>query len=122
MQRRRTCTGSFRAAGEPYGPEVDARLTAAGGRDAPNEYLEAQAWRARLIETMAEAFSTADVLATPAVAHRRKVIGEERIGDQHYRPVLSWFSALVNHSGNPAIAFPLKGNGARTMARRLPSS
>ena len=58
---------------------------------------------------MAEALRTADVLATPAVAQRRKVIGEEKIGDQHYRPVLSWFSALVNHSGNPAIALPLNG-------------
>jgi Asp-tRNA(Asn)/Glu-tRNA(Gln) amidotransferase A subunit family amidase len=36
------------------------------------------------------------------------VIGDDRIGDQHYRPVLSWFSALINHSGNPAIALPLK--------------
>ena len=27
----------------------------------------------------------------------RKVIGEDMIGDRHYRAVLSWFSALVNH-------------------------
>ncbi|HUP17048.1 MAG TPA: amidase [Acidimicrobiia bacterium] len=99
---------AFRAAGQPYGPEVDARLTAAEAVTAV-EYLEAQAWRARLIETVAEAFRTADVLVTPAIAQRRKVIGEDKIGDQHYRPVLSWFSALVNHSGNPAIALPLKG-------------
>ncbi|MEX0668059.1 MAG: amidase, partial [Acidimicrobiia bacterium] len=98
----------FRTAGQPYGPEVDARLTAAEAVTAA-EYLEAHAWRAGLVETMAEAFRTTDVLATPAVAQRRKLIGEERIGDQHYRPVLSWFSALVNHSGNPAIALPLKG-------------
>jgi aspartyl-tRNA(Asn)/glutamyl-tRNA(Gln) amidotransferase subunit A len=98
----------FRAAGEPYGPEVDARLTVAEAVSAA-EYLEAQAWRAHLIEAVSEAFSSADVLATPAIAQRRKVIGEEKIGDQHYRPVLSWFSALVNHSGNPAIALPLKG-------------
>ncbi len=98
---------AFRAAGQPYGPEVDARLSLAeaitGG-----EYLEAHAWRARLIENVAEAFGEADVLATPAVAQRRKVIGVDKIGDQHYRPVLSWFSALVNHSGNPAIALPLR--------------
>ena len=97
---------SFRAAGEPYGPEVDARLTAAeevtrrgvSGRTCLASPPGRDAWPGR--------FGTADVLATPAVAHRRKVIGEERIGDQHYRPVLSWFSALVNHSGNPAIALP----------------
>jgi Asp-tRNA(Asn)/Glu-tRNA(Gln) amidotransferase A subunit family amidase len=46
------------------------------------------------------------------VAHRRKVIGNDRIGDQHYRPVLSWFSALVNHAGNPAVALPLKQTGS----------
>lgn len=98
---------AFRAAGQPYGPEVDSRLSLAeavtGG-----EYLQAQAWRARLIENMAEAFNAADILATPAVAQRRKVIGVDKIGDQHYRPVLSWFSALVNHSGNPALALPLR--------------
>jgi aspartyl-tRNA(Asn)/glutamyl-tRNA(Gln) amidotransferase subunit A len=98
---------AFRTAGQPYGPEVDARLTVAEAVTA-GEYLEAQAWRARLIEKMAEALRTADVLATPAVAQRRKVIGDDRIGDQHYRPVLSWFSALINHSGNPAIALPLR--------------
>jgi aspartyl-tRNA(Asn)/glutamyl-tRNA(Gln) amidotransferase subunit A len=98
---------AFRTAGQPYGPEVDARLTVAEAVTA-GEYLEAQAWRARLIENMAEALRTADVLATPAVAQRRKVIGDDKIGDQHYRPVLSWFSALINHSGNPAIAMPLR--------------
>lgn len=98
---------AFRKAGRPYGPEVDARLTVAEAITA-DEYLQAQAWRARLIESMAEAFRAGDLLATPAVAHRRKVIGVERIGDQHYRPVLSWFSALINHSGNPALALPLR--------------
>ena len=98
---------AFRAAGQPYGPEVDARLSLAEAITG-EEYLEAQAWRARLIESMAEAFGEADVLATPAVAQRRKVIGVDKIGDQHYRPVLSWFSALVNHSGNPALALPLR--------------
>ncbi len=98
----------FREAGQPYGAEVDGRLTAAEAITG-EEYLGAQAWRAHLVEALAEALRTADVLATPAVAQRRKVIGEEKIGDQHYRPVLSWFSALINHSGNPAIALPLKG-------------
>lgn len=102
---------SFREAGEPYGPDVDARLTAAEAVTA-EEYLDAHVWRVGLVEAVAGAFGTADLLATPAIAHRRKVIGEDRIGDQHYRPVLSWFSALVNHAGNPAIATPLKGLGS----------
>jgi Asp-tRNA(Asn)/Glu-tRNA(Gln) amidotransferase A subunit family amidase len=42
----------------------------------------------------------------------RKVIGEDSIGDRHYRAVLSWFSALVNHALLPAIALPLAGTGA----------
>ena len=98
---------AFRAAGQPYGQEVDARLTVAEAVTGA-EYLEAQAWRARLIESVVDAFGAADVLATPAVAQRRKVIGVDKIGDQHYRPVLSWFSALINHSGNPALALPLR--------------
>jgi aspartyl-tRNA(Asn)/glutamyl-tRNA(Gln) amidotransferase subunit A len=98
---------AFRTAGQPYGPEIDARLTVAEAVTA-GEYLDAQAWRARLIEDMAETLRTADILATPAVAQRRKAIGDDKIGDQHYRPVLSWFSALINHSGNPAIALPLR--------------
>ena len=104
-------TDPFRAAGKEYGPEVDARLTAAEAVS-PEQYLEAHAWRAGLIEAFAEAFGKADVLATPSIAHRRKVIGEDRIGDQHYRPVLSWFSALVNHAGNPGIALPLQRTSA----------
>ena len=99
----------FRAAGEPYGPEVDARLTVAEAVSAA-EYLEAQAWRAHLIETVSEAFSSADVLATPAIAQRRKVIGEEKIGDQHYRPVLSWFSALDEPLRQSRYCLTSKGN------------
>ena len=60
-----------------------------------------------MVEAFAAAFGRVDLLVTPSVAARRKVIGDDRIGDQHYRPVLSWFSALVNHAGLPAIAMPL---------------
>jgi Asp-tRNA(Asn)/Glu-tRNA(Gln) amidotransferase A subunit family amidase len=42
----------------------------------------------------------------------RKVIGEDSIGDRHYRAVLSWFTALVNHALHPAISLPLAGAGA----------
>ncbi|MGH8928032.1 MAG: amidase, partial [Acidimicrobiia bacterium] len=97
---------SFRQQGKPYGPEVGARLEAAEAVT-PEQYLEAQAWRVRLVEVFAGAFQIVDLLATPAVAARRKVIGDNQIGDRAYRPVLSWFSALVNHAGNPAIALPI---------------
>jgi Asp-tRNA(Asn)/Glu-tRNA(Gln) amidotransferase A subunit family amidase len=93
-------------AGKPYGPEVGVRLEAAE-QVTGEEYAAAHRWRAQLVEAFATAFARVDLVVTPAVAARRKVIGDDRIGDQHYRPVLSWFSALVNHAGLPAIAVPL---------------
>ncbi|REK42220.1 MAG: hypothetical protein DWQ20_00265, partial [Actinobacteria bacterium] len=33
-------------------------------------------------------------------------------GGTHYRTVLSWFTAIVNHALLPAIALPLSGTGA----------
>jgi Asp-tRNA(Asn)/Glu-tRNA(Gln) amidotransferase A subunit family amidase len=34
------------------------------------------------------------------------------IGDRHYRSVLSYFSAVVNHTLHPAVALPLTGTGS----------
>ena len=96
----------FRAQGKPYGPDVGARLDTAA-QVTPAAYLEAQRWRAGLVERFAEAFARVSLLLTPGVAVRRKRIGDDLIAGQHYRPVLSWFSALVNHAGVPAIALPL---------------
>lgn len=97
---------TFRSQGRRYGPEVATRLDAAE-KVTGAEYAAAHRWRASLVEAFAAAFGQVDLLVTPAVAARRKVIGEEQIGGQHYRPVLSWFSALVNHAGLPALALPL---------------
>lgn len=96
----------FRQQGMLYGPEVGTRLDAAE-RISGEEYAAAQTWRARLVEGVASLFNEVDLLMTPAVAARRKVIGEDLIDGEPYRPVLSWFSALVNHMGTPAIAIPL---------------
>ncbi|HEX5723649.1 MAG TPA: amidase [Acidimicrobiia bacterium] len=96
----------FRSEGKPYGPEVGLRLEAAeqvSGLD----YAAAHRWRAGLVEAFVSAFERVDLLITPAVAARRKVIGDDRIGERHYRGVLSWFSSLVNHAGLPAIVIPL---------------
>ena len=95
----------FRSEGRQYGPEVSTRLDAAE-KVTGVDYAGAHRWRADLVEAFASAFDQVSFLITPAVAARRKVIGQERIGDQHYRPVLSWFSALVNHAGLPALALP----------------
>jgi aspartyl-tRNA(Asn)/glutamyl-tRNA(Gln) amidotransferase subunit A len=97
---------AFRRQGKPYGPEVGTRLDAAENVSG-EEYAQAHLWRSRLVEAFAAAFGTVDFLVTPAVAARRKVIGQELIGGEPYRPVLSWFSALVNHAGNPAVVVPL---------------
>ena len=59
----------------------------------------------------ADAFTEVDLLITPTTPVMRKVIGVDSIGDRHYRAVLSWFSALVNHALLPAIALPLSGTG-----------
>ncbi|CAN5733487.1 AtzE family amidohydrolase [soil metagenome] len=96
----------FRGEGKPYGPEVGTRLDVAE-RVSGEEYAAAQRWRSRLVEAFAAAFIRVDLLITPAVAARRKLIGQDDIGGEPYRPVLSWFSALVNHAGNPAIVIPL---------------
>jgi aspartyl-tRNA(Asn)/glutamyl-tRNA(Gln) amidotransferase subunit A len=101
----------FWEAGQDYGEEMAGRLRVAFSVT-PEQYLEAHAWRTGLIEAFAGALKDVDVLATPAVASYRKVIGEEEIGGVHYRLVLSWFSALVNHAGCPAIALPLTQPGA----------
>ena len=109
---------SFREAGQPYGDEVAQRLDAAS-RVTAEKYQEAQTWRARLVEAFAAAFSQVDVIATPGVAALRKVIGDDQIDGQHYRPVLSWFSALVNHAGTPAVALPLLGDTSPPVSLQL---
>lgn len=95
----------FRAESKPYGADVAARLDGAEQVGAA-DYLDAHRWRVGLVEAFAEAFTRFDLLLTPAVPARRKAIGDDLIEGQPYRPVLSWFTALVNHAGAPAIAMP----------------
>ncbi|HEX5671983.1 MAG TPA: AtzE family amidohydrolase, partial [Acidimicrobiia bacterium] len=45
--------------------------------------------------------------------------GVTEIDGQHYRPVLSWFSALVNHMSCPAIALPLAGETTPPVSLQL---
>jgi aspartyl-tRNA(Asn)/glutamyl-tRNA(Gln) amidotransferase subunit A len=82
-------------------------------------YVEGQAWRARLARAFAAAFTSVDLLITPAVAASRKVIGEEEIAGAHYRTALAWFSMLVNHAGCPALSLPLQGSGAPPFSLQL---
>jgi aspartyl-tRNA(Asn)/glutamyl-tRNA(Gln) amidotransferase subunit A len=108
----------FLERGMVYGDEVAQRLRTASAVT-PAQYLDAQAWRSRLVEATAEVFSKVDLLATPAVAALSKAIGVNEIDGQPYRPVLSWFSALVNHMGCPAIALPLTGETSPPVSLQL---
>ena len=95
---------------ETYGPDVSARLSEVFDQD-PRNYVAAQQWRARIRNVAQAALLECDVLLTPSVAAMVKPIGDENIevaGKQvSYRPPLSRFSALVNHTGLPALSLPL---------------
>ncbi|MFV1960450.1 MAG: amidase [Acidimicrobiia bacterium] len=103
--------GEFRRDNRLYGEDVAKRLDDAD-LVTEEEGVEARAWQKMIRNRFSDALGTVDFLITPTVPVRRKVIGEEGIGDRHYRSVLSYFSALVNHSLHPAIALPLMSSGA----------
>ena len=101
----------FREEGLPYGSDVARRVDDC--LDTGPEQIEAgRTWQLMVRRRFADAFESVDLLVTPTTPVMRKVIGEDMIGDRHYRSVLSWFSALVNHALHPAIALPLTGTGA----------
>ncbi len=100
----------FRSRGEPYGPDVSKRLDDAE-LVTPEDSEAARRWQEMIRARFSDALSTVDFLVTPAVPVRRKVIGVDTIGERHYRAVLSWFSALVNHALLPAIAMPVTATG-----------
>jgi len=97
-----------------YGPEVEERLAAAMDVTL-DEYLEARRWQASVVGATRRAFSQHDLIATPAVGHNRKTLGEDQIEidgtEVFYRPVLSAFSALVNQTWCPAVTVPLAQDG-----------
>jgi len=98
--------------GRPYGPEVAARLERALAVTI-DEFMHATAWRAMARQRTLAALRTFDFLATPTVGTVRKEIGSETVettdGPKPYRPVLSCFTAPVNHLGCAAIVGPLPG-------------
>ena len=101
----------YRERGELYGEDVAKRLS--DSEAATDEDIAAgRDWQQLLRTRFAEAFERYDLIVTPTVPVRAKRIGEETIGDLHYRTVLSWFSYVANHAHIPAIALPLAGTGA----------
>lgn len=101
----------FRARGERYGSAVEARIRVAESVT-PKATEAARRWQAMIRSRFSDAFATVDLLVTPTCAVRRKVIGEENIGDKSHRTVVSYFSALVNHALHPALALPILDSGA----------
>ncbi|MDJ0498636.1 MAG: amidase [Acidimicrobiia bacterium] len=99
---------------DTYGPDVANRLSQVFEID-PLDYVRAQEWRGRVRHTAQHALNHCDALITPAVAASRKPIGQEHIsvGTKvgSYRPHLSRFSALVNHTTLPALTVPLDLDG-----------
>jgi len=100
----------FRLAGSLYGADVKERLDAADLVSDP-EIEASRLWQQTIRDSFSHIFGTIDFLITPTVPVRRKVIGEDLINGQPYRSVLSYFSAIVNHSLQPAIALPLADSG-----------
>ncbi len=104
----------FQDPDKPYGPEVAERIAAAL-EVTLDRYVAAQRWRAGLRAATARLFEQVDLLATPTVAAGPKRLSRATIDvdgrEVPYRAALSWFSALVNHMGVPALALPLAGTG-----------
>jgi aspartyl-tRNA(Asn)/glutamyl-tRNA(Gln) amidotransferase subunit A len=101
---------SFREQGLPYGEDVARRVDDCMATT-EDQRRSGREWQLMIRARFAEALSDFDLLITPTTPVMRKVIGEDSIGGRHYRAVLSWFSATVNHALNPAIALPLAGSG-----------
>lgn len=106
--------GKWRQEGRPYGDDVAERIDAAleiSGDMAALE--EARRWRAALTEAATSATEAGRLIVTPTVGSIDKRIGEDHISGDHYRTVLSWFTAPVNATGLPALSIPLSGSGRR---------
>ncbi|HEY7470166.1 MAG TPA: amidase [Acidimicrobiia bacterium] len=100
----------FRESGLPYGADVATRLDDCAATT-EEQAAAGSEWQLMIRSRFGEAMQTVDMLVTPTTPTMRKVIGEDLIGGRHYRVVLSWFTALVNHALLPAIALPVAGTG-----------
>lgn len=105
-----------------YDPAVEARMKVAEAVTL-DEYMAAQTWRAELRHAAQEVFSAHELIATPATAATRKLLGVDDIptdgGEVHYQVALSWYVSLVNHAGLPALVAPLRRDGAPPPALQL---
>lgn len=100
----------FLAQGLEYGDDVRQRLEEAADVT-PEQVNEGRLWQRMIRQRFQDAFATVDFLLTPTVPVMAKTIGEDLLQGMHYRKVLSWFTAVVNHALLPALAVPLAGTG-----------
>ncbi|HEX5695187.1 MAG TPA: amidase family protein, partial [Acidimicrobiia bacterium] len=100
----------FRERGLVYGADVARRLDDCAAVT-PGQSQAGLEWQRMIRARFAAALQGVDLLITPTSPVTRKEIGNDSIGDRHYRAVLSWFTAIVNHALHPAIALPLTGSG-----------
>lgn len=112
----------FPSRADEYGAEVADRLGPAMAVTVAAS-VEAKQWRQDLREHTFDLFRSCDLLATPALAANRKVIGEDMIvvgeAEMTYRRAFSSFSALVNHAGHPALVVPIHEAGDPPPALQL---
>ncbi len=101
----------FRDQAESYGDDITQRLDDAA-KITPEQSAAAREWQQMIRSRFSDAFETVDFMITPTVPVMRKQIGDDFIGEHHYRKVLSWFTALGNQSLHPALAMPLRGTGS----------
>jgi Asp-tRNA(Asn)/Glu-tRNA(Gln) amidotransferase A subunit family amidase len=111
LEEVRAVHRQFRLQGKHYGKAVEERIIAVEELSA-DEIAEAREWQKMIRQRFADAFATVDFLITPTSAARRKLIGQDTIGDKNHRTVLSYFTAIVNHALNPALALPILNSGA----------
>jgi aspartyl-tRNA(Asn)/glutamyl-tRNA(Gln) amidotransferase subunit A len=108
----------FRSEGRPYGADVAQRLDDAEVVTG-EEVVSAIRWQQMIRNRFASALTKVDYLLTPTSPAMRKEIGNDLIDGHHYRKVISYFTAIVNHSLHPAMAMPLAGSGAPPVSIQL---
>lgn len=108
--------------GREYGPDVHERLDYGMGLGS-DDYVAAHAWRAGIQHHFEQLFASHDLVITPATGVTSKRIGDDSVptigGDVFYRKALSYFTALVNVAGNPAIVGPLAAEGSPPPALQI---
>jgi Asp-tRNA(Asn)/Glu-tRNA(Gln) amidotransferase A subunit family amidase len=94
-----------------YGPTIRQRLAAVFDLT-PDDVAVGARWRRSVVAAFGELFARCDVILTPTTAARTKSIGVDTIdvgdGPEPDRPVVSWFTPLVNQAGIPALAIPIE--------------